>query len=318
MKTFKLLAAAAALSVSSASFAMPTLITEWDFINEAGWMNWDPATDVTASAADSDGGNGSILSTGALSTQICWGDPVVVGQQSCLEVDSPITEGTTQVWDENGVYQDVNGGAAQGRVQTVAAFGDYTTAFKNGTALRHDNFKLWADTSTPIESVTLVDGLQLTGFYNMGANNTGAVLAPELQFAVDFNETRNDGGNDGICEDGNAVGVGVNVNGCADIFSVIGFVGGNIIGGGADFIDFAVEFVVNGVGPGIHKRYELITRLSGLQTLGGGAFGFLTEEERVNVLNAQFAVRAVPEPSTLAVFALSLVGLVLVGRRKKA
>jgi hypothetical protein len=314
MKTFKLLAAAAALSVSSASFAMPTLITEWDFINEAGWTNWQPASEVTATGA-SDDGNGSILSTGALATQLCWGSTNLNPSESCLEIDSPITEDTTQVWDENGVLQDINGGAAQGRVQTVAHNGDYTTAFKNGTALRHDNFII---RGTALESVTLVDGLQLTGFYNAGANMTGAVLAPELQFAVDFNETQNNGGADGICEVGGATGQGINLNGCADIFAVLGFAGGNILQVGADFIDFSVDFVVSGVGPGVHKRYELITRLSGLQTIGGGAFGFITEEQKVNVLNAQFAVRAIPEPSTIAVFALSLIGLTLVSRRKKS
>lgn len=315
MKTFKLLAAAAALSVSSASFAMPTLITEWDFINEAGWTNWDPVSAVTDSGA-SDDGNGSILTTGPLATELCWGDPVTFSGQSCLAVDSPITEGTTQVWDENGVLQDINGGAAQGRVQTVAANQDYTSSFKNGTALRHNNFVITGGNF--LENVTLVDGLQLTGFYNMGGNTTGAVLAPELQFAVNFNETKNSGNANGVCPFGPVSGTGINTNGCVDIFTVVGFAGGNVLNAGADFIDFAVDFVVAGAGPGVHKRYELITRLSGLQTLGGGAFGFVTEENKVNVLNAQFAVRAIPEPSTIAVFALSLIGLTLVSRRRKS
>jgi hypothetical protein len=316
MKTFKLLAAAAALSVSSASFAMPTLITEWDFINEAGWTNWTSVTGVTASGA-SDDGNGSILTTGPLATELCWGDAVTLSGQSCLEVDSPISQDTTQAWDENGVYQDLNGGAGQGRVETVAAFGDYTTAFKSGTSLRHNNFIVSGNDY--LDNVTLVDGLQLTGFYNAGANVTGSVLAPELQFGIDFFETKNSGyGGAGNCPFGPTSGTGINTNGCVDIFTVLGFAGGTILNAGADFIDFSVEFVVGGVGPTVHKRYELITRLSGLQTLGGGAFGFVTEENKVNVLNAQFAVRAVPEPSTIAVFALSLIGLTLVSRRKKS
>lgn len=305
MKKLKLVAAAAALSISSAATAMPNLITEWDFINEAGWTNWLPNATVTPGTDMSDAGNGSILAGGALPTDICWGSPSnIQNQQSCLEVDSPITEAT----------------GAQGPVQTVAAFGDYTTMFRNGTALTHRNFVI---TGSSLTNVTLVDGLQLVGSYNAGANTTGAVLAPELQFAINFQETVNAGtaipnSNEFSCPIGPNVGSGINTNGCADIFSVIGFTGGNVIASGANFIDFAVDFMVAGVGPNVHKRYELITRLSGLQTLGGGAFGFVTEENKVNVLNAQFAVRAIPEPSTIAMFGLSLIGLTLVSRRKKS
>lgn len=315
MKTFKILAAAAAVSMSSASFAMPTLITEWEFVNEAGWTNWQPASGVTATG-ESDNGMGSILSTGALDTKLCWGQPASTEGQSCLDIDSPKTNNSTQSWDENGVFQDINGGSAQGRVQTVAANTSYESSFKDGTSIRHNNFIISGGNF--LENVTLVDGLQLEGFYNTNTS-TGSVLAPELEFSINFNETKNSGNSNGICPFGPVSGTvgSINENGCADIFTVLGFQGGSILNQGSDFIDFSVDFVVNGLNPEIHKRYELITRLSGLQTIGG-AFGFATEEEKVNVLSAQFAIRAIPEPSTIGILALSLVGLTLVGRRRKA
>lgn len=316
MKKLKILAAAAAVSFSSASFAMPTLITEWDFINEAGWTNWQPISGVTATG-ESDNGNGSILTTGALDTKLCWGQAQSINGQSCLDIDSPKSQDSTQSWDENGVFQDINAGNAQGRVQTVAANTSYSSAFKDGTSIRHNNFVVTG--GDYLENVTLVDGLQLQGFYNTGANMTGSVLAPELQFKIDFNETKNSGSSTGSCPFGPNSGTlgSINENGCADIFTVLGFQGGNILAQGSDFIDFSVDFVVNGLGSEVHKRYELITRLSGLQTLGG-TFGFATEENKVNVLTAQFAVRAIPEPSTVGIFALGLIGLTLASRRKKS
>ncbi|WP_334013427.1 THxN family PEP-CTERM protein [Alteromonas sp. S167] len=314
MKTFKILVAAAAVSASSASFAMPTLITEWDFFNEAGWINWQPSTAITASG-QSDDGLGSILSTGPLSTDLCWGSPSTSSGQSCLDIDSPKTQNSTQSWDENGIFQDINGGSAQGRVQTVAANTSYESGFKDGTSIRHRNFIITGDS---LENVTLVDGLQLQGFYNTN-ETTGSVLAPELEFSINFNETRNSGDSTGACPFGPNSGTAgsINENGCADIFTVLGFQGGNILAQGSDFIDFSVDFVVNGLAPDIHKRYELITRLSGLQTIAG-TFGFATEENQVNVLSAQLAVRAIPEPSTVGVLALGLIGLTLAGRRKKS
>ncbi|MDM7859649.1 THxN family PEP-CTERM protein [Alteromonas sp. ASW11-36] len=322
MNKFKLLAAAAALSVSSASFADPMIIQEWSFINEAGFKSFEQtatppgAVNVPTLSGQSANGGTSILSTGELPDSLCWGDAVTLGGQSCLKINSPVSAATTQSWDEDGLLVDINGGAAQGNAFTADLDDDYTLFFNQGTALRHDNFPI---TGIFLDKVTIVDGLQLQAVAPAGVT----VLAPELEFLVDFWETPNNGIDaDGNCPFGPPSGTPGSVNGagCADIFEVAGFAGGNIIAAGADFIDFAVNFTVGGVDPNVwHTTYQLVTRLSGLEVIGGN-LGFATRENGVNVLNAQFAVRAIdaPEPSTIAIFALGLLGLAGMSRRKKA
>ncbi len=316
MKTFKLLAAAAALSVSSASFASPMIIEQWTYVNEAGFSAFTQTAGTPQSVAvptlsgQSANGGTSILSTGELPDNLCWGDIVNPQQgQSCLGINSPVTEGTTQTWDENGNLVAIPGGNA-----FTADFGeDYWDYFNQGTALRHDNFPI---TGIFLDTVRIVDGLQLSAVAPAGVT----VLAPELEFMVDFWETPNAGIDaNGTCPFGPASGTpnSINALGCSDIFEVAGFAGGFILNSGLDFIDFAINFTVQGLDNSVwHTNYQLITRLSGLEVVGNN-LGFATEERGVNVLNAQFAIRAIPEPSTIAVFALSLLGLVGFSRKAK-
>ena len=312
-KLNKILCAAALASVGTVANADPIVISDWSFINEAGFSDWNPNSIV--GSGDSAGGGTSILSTGSLNTELCWGTGVGINGQSCLGINSPVTEGTTESWDENGVMQDLNGGAAQGNAQTVDFNQDYVPYLMQGTALRHDNYPI---TGTTLDNVTITDGLQL-GFSVEGGDT---ILAPELEFLVDFWETPN-GQAGASCPYGpvSRTPNSINENGCADVFSVVGFDQSQVLAFGADYIDFAVNIHLGGlVSNAYHKTYQVITRLSGLELIipnnGVPTFGFLTKENGVNVLNAQFAVRAIPEPSTLAIFGLSLLGLVGLGRRK--
>lgn len=314
MKTFKLLAAAAALSVSSAASALP-LINSWGFVNEAGFTDAEPNAAITATGSSTDPGvNGgvSILSTGALPNNICWGTPSP--NQSCLGIFSPVSDLSEQTWDEDGNLVDiVGGGGPQGMATTVdIGVANYFDFFSQGTSIRHDNFAI---TGTFLDTVTIVDGLKLTS--TMPALS---FTAPELEFLIDFTETPNRSAGASCPFGDDPVGTvgSVNVNGCADAFEVAGFLGGNIIAQSLSFIDFAVSFVVN-TGGLYHEHYEIITRLSGLEVFDNGtAVGFLTPEAGVSVLNAQFVIRAIeaPEPSSIAVFGLSLLGLAGFARKK--
>ncbi|MCW8109923.1 PEP-CTERM sorting domain-containing protein [Alteromonas ponticola] len=328
MKKLNIIAVATALTASTSAFADPMVIEQWSFINEAGFSSFTatkrPSNAVNHPTLSGDSANGgtSILVGGSLPDNLCWGDPAggSGGQQSCLTINSPVSNNTTQSWDENGVMQDLNGGAPQGNAMTVGKGLDYTSAFKQGTALRHDNFPI---TGQFLDTVTITDGLQLTAVTPSGT----VVNAPQLSFMVDFWETPNAGLDaDGTCPFGPAAFTAnsVNARGCSDLFEIIGFnndMGGslNIIAQGPDYIDFSVKFKVAGVDASMyHRDYELITRLSGLDVAFDDGRGFATRENGVNILNAQFAIRAVdaPEPSTLAVFAASLLGLAGFSRRK--
>ncbi|NMH59043.1 THxN family PEP-CTERM protein [Alteromonas ponticola] len=324
MKKLNLIAAATVLTASTSAYADPMIISEWSFVNEAGFFDWTTrgnGTNSISSSGDSSDGGTSILSSGALPDNLCWGDPAggSGGNQSCLSINSPVSNNTTQTWDEDGMMTDLNGGAPQGNVMTVGIDADYTSAFKQGTAVKHDNFPI---TGEFLDTVSIRDGLKLTAAAPAGVE----VLAPELEFMVDFWETPNAGLDaDGTCPFGPAAFTAgsVNENGCSDIFNIVGFDGAgdlNIVASGDGFIDFSVKFQVSGVDASMyHRDYELITRLSGLDvTFDNNGVGFVTRENGVNILNAQFAVRAIdaPEPSTLAVFAVSLLGLAGFSRRK--
>ncbi|MCW8109922.1 THxN family PEP-CTERM protein [Alteromonas ponticola] len=325
MKSIKIIAAAIAVSTSFSSLADPMLIQQWSFTNEAGFFNPEftrkPANAVNDPTVDGDSADGgtSILSTGALPDNVCWGDAVSTRKgQSCLKINSPVTNESTETWNENGEWVNITDGSAQGNAVTAAIGEDYTHFFKQGTALRHDNFPI---TGQFLDGVTIVDGIQLQAVMPTGIE----VNAPELMFLVDFWETPNGGLDaDGTCPFGPAARTpeSINEKGCSDIFQMLPASDASttiaIINRGDDFIDFSVKFKVQGVDAALyHRDYELITRLSGLSVVGE-SIGFATRENGVNVLNAQFAIRAIdaPEPSTLAIFAASLLALSGFTRRK--
>ncbi|NMH60477.1 THxN family PEP-CTERM protein [Alteromonas ponticola] len=330
MKKLKLFATTTVLTTCSSAFAAPMLITDWNFVNEAGFSGWTSqgsgSNPITASGSSSDFGP-SILSSGSLPDTLCWGDPATTNGQSCLGINSRVDQNTTQSWGEDGSMIDINGGLPQGSARTVGMGMDYSLSFKQGAALRHDNN---AVTGVMLDTVTIRDGIQLEAITPSGA----VAVAPELEFVVDFWETPNGGLDaDGTCPFGppSRTPTSINENGCADIFKIMGFEDGEgadlvIVDSGPDFIDFAVKFKVTGVDASIwHTHYELITRLSGLDVLfDDGQVGFVTREAGVNILNAQFSNRAfviraveAAEPSTFAVLALSLLGVAGIASKRR-
>lgn len=82
----KQIAAALAVSALSIGTAHAVLVTQWDYTNEAGFSDWAPVPDVTAS-----GDSGDLLN---LPTTLSWG----TNNESSLVADSPVS-GTV---DTNG------------------------------------------------------------------------------------------------------------------------------------------------------------------------------------------------------------------------
>jgi hypothetical protein len=297
MNKFKLTCLAAGLSVASIS-ANAFLITDWTYSNEAGFKEWssDPNADdpsgINPSGATAD--EFDPLFGGELPKTLSWGEPYGAVnpdlKQSALEI----------------------GPAVSGSVETTVVDGVGTLEFETGTGLTHEN---WGVTGDTLATAKLFDGLFLTPT----APVLGPTLAaPTLQFEVIFEETYNTPSND-VCKYGDTlVGeAGVNVKGCADLFTLV----------------LAPEVTYQDVGGDIYLSnsftiddyiYTLTTRLQGLQVLtdidcgdGSTCIGFLTEEDQSNVLQAGFAISAarVPEPGTLAIFGLGLLGLASIRRR---
>lgn len=328
----KLCAAILAASVTGAANA--GLVTEWTYVNQAGFSAW--SAEATAGedslgndqAMNSAGGSGTDLEDDAgniidtdlngmingdddaLNTSLAWGTPANFSSdpRSSMHIDSPV-EGTIVTGD---------------------------TDYVDGTDITHENWIIIGDSLT---SATVLDALALqpTAYNTYGSDeddllDNAPYFAPQLQFGINFLETPNgDPENDG-CPDGNAHGVGDNINGCGDIFEITGLEAIPFLPVvGDDFIEFTVPFVLTDKNTGLPLAgwgdvvYLVTTRLSGLSTLSdnytcaNGAptcYGFVTVEEQQNVLSAQFKIQAVPEPSTLAIFGLGMIGFGLARRKK--
>lgn len=110
-----------------------------------------------------------------------------------------------------------------------------------------------------------------------------------LSFFFDFTHTETPNGAN-PCANGDPNGTGVNINGCADIVTIT-------------FNDLSDTFELGGT------LYTL--NITGFMTDGGLVQGFETIEAQANYADimANIAIAQVPEPGTLALFGLGLLGL---------
>jgi hypothetical protein len=318
----KLLAATIIASVSGISNA--GMISEWEYLNEAGFNTWNP--EVTASNvgvnADLIPGTFTALSWGTGISNPPVGPAVINGGVdnllSALVIDSP----------QSG---------------TVGTNGAYV----QGTPISHEN---WVVGTPSLTSATMLDALRLvpTALDGVATDFTPLVInAPVIEFNIDFIETTNHVdygfGTYGFptastkivdttveCPNGEMNGSGANVNGCADIFVISTDTPGANFYEDAGNLFFDISFNFNSIPDLADFQYTLTTKLSGLtsiileddacQSVGraAGCTGFATEEESTNRLNAEYKITAtqiVPEPGSIAIFALGLLGLVASRKR---
>jgi hypothetical protein len=322
-----------------ANSANANLITEWSYTNQAGFeagytgtsITVDTSDDVVASGNSATGdandaltvNDDNILNTdgnwangvsddNALSTQLTWGTPAAGSgsgdPRSSLDIDSPISD-----------PMSTNNGA-----------------WAQGTAITHENWVIIGDSLT---TASILDGLALTptNWVDKGVDgakdgmleDNAPYFAPQLEFGLNFFETPNGGSN---CPNGEVNSQGDNINGCGDIFEITGLENlpfSPVVS--SNFIEFTVPFILHDetgapLAGWSDVEYFVTTRLSGLTTLPAGyacsnsqanCFGFVTVEKKQNVLNAEFKIKTVPEPTTLAIFGLGLLATGLSGRRKR-
>jgi hypothetical protein len=181
-------------------------------------------------------------------------------------------------------------------------------------SVTHSNF--------PIQAPSL-DKVSLRSFLTLTPSVPALPGLPQvfLDFGIDFLETDN---NANTCADGGANGVGVNINGCADIFVI-----------DQDALNFSFFY---DDGDGIDQEYfiSFLEVSGGLNSLpkaacnavgvGDSCLGFRTPEDAAttfqfgSIITTDRVTITVPEPGALALMGLGMgmMGLMLRRRRTQA
>ena len=250
----------------------------------------------------------SAVSAGPITTWTV--DVTTVFDTSSVLPNSGITATDTSLrWgssDQSGI--DITDSPASGQVDTNGS------AVAN-VSITHLNQPI---NGTTLESVNILSTLTLTAHTPSGGPQVGPNT---ITFGINFKETSNKSAGS-TCADGSNYGVGVNINGCADIFVIdksslnFEFFYDDLDGSGVTDRSYFISFfeLTNGLNP--------LTSAACLAATGSSAacFGFETPEGANTTFQFASLITtervSVPEPGILALFGAALSSIFFTRRRK--
>ena len=268
--------------VSGASLAGP-IVTAWEYENDAKFdaASFTQLEDIYGTEIQTD-------------YELSW------GATGGTFVNPPPITGRSAVTIGSGTAGTITGGGpATGSVNTIFGAGPPTTASQIGIGINisHWNNRIWSGYDELL-SGNLLDSLTLTP-----TTGGSTIYLPPLIYSFVFDETINRPSElqiPGTCPGGTP-------EPCADLFGILGIPDLNprfVYDGQV----YQADILLLGEGGGVAPIAPLLNEECSTLGLNYGCLGWRTKEDATTTVQFAFTIRAIPEPSTLALFSLGLAG----------